>query len=424
LQQEKTQEKTNFINPNTIFDISEFCHSFPTILGNFTNESFQFSTFFRKNRTNDFKGKLTKLLQDTANPPSSLSNSNDLQKIKPIFNFNKEKFNAKNTLKFPSDIIFNGEIQDFTGWSNIIERIGEFGYNKHRFADELFSNTPIILTQHALNPEILFSQNEKVLEILFEEYKCPQLLICSQALINLLSFNQTSGTVVDLGESGTQISSIIDGYTQYNDSVYNSFLSGRNLNMLYYYEKFNNNNNNNIENGKDDFKDLKEFSVGYLDYFSAKTQREKQANIAFYEKYFVNFQDNELNKNLFEILYGDEANLNTNNSNNYDSNFNKKLEENKQENKLKEQIVNLSETEFRCYDGFYFYPKFFRDILSKDNNPSKFVEKGNDDSRMSNHNEQAVNISKNEYLLNAISMNNDSNTDMYQNLRALLHDSV
>jgi actin-related protein len=107
----------------------------------------------------------------------------------------------------------------------------------------------------------LFSQNKKVLEILFEEYKCPQLLICSQALINLISFNQTSGTVVDLGESGTQISSIIDGYTQYYDSVYNSFLSGRNLNLLYYYEKFNTNkkNNNNNNNLKPELMILKIF---------------------------------------------------------------------------------------------------------------------------------------------------------------------
>jgi hypothetical protein len=137
----------------------------------------------------------------------------------------------------------------------------------------------------------------------------------------------------------------------------------------------------------------------------AKSQREQQANWAFYEKYFVNMQGNEINTNLVEILFGDATNLNTNNTNNNNIIFNKKLEENKQENNLKEQIKIFTKTEFRCYDGFYFYPKFFRNILSKDNNPSKFVEKGNDDSGMSNHNEKAVNISKNEYLLNALSMN-------------------
>lgn len=354
-----------------------------------------------------------------------------MKKKIPIFDFNKHKFDSEKHLMFPSDIIFNGEVQDFSGWSNIIQRIGEFGNNKHRFAEDLYSHTPIILTQSAINPEILFSQNEKILEILFEEYKCPRLLICSQALINLLSFNQSSGTVVDLGESGTQISTVIDGYTQYNDSIYNSFLSGRYLNLIYYYEKYftgaNNDSNKDMNKKKEII--LDDFYLSYLDYFNAKNQREKQSNLAFYEKYFEicynNYDDynqtDELKKDIAEILFGETANLN--NENNQNNNNDKKFNENKVDNNLEDKLKALVDNEFRCYDSFYFYPKFFRNIFSEDNNPFDYFEKEKiDNSIKSNDNKSEEEIAKKEYLLQALSMNIDSN--LYQNLRGLLHASV
>lgn len=399
--------------------------------------------------------------------PASLSNTIQSNKINPFSDFFNEKFNANKNLKYESDVIFNGEIQNFSGWRNIIERIGEFGYNKHRFAEEQFSNTPLILTQAALNPEILFSQNEKILEILFEEYKCPQLLICSQALVNLLSFSQTSGTVVDLGESGTQITTVVDGFTQYNDSFYSSFLSGRNFNLIYYFEKmkqqqmrnfgFNDFNENNVTNnnnnicgnansyGNGNGKEF--FSVGYSDYFAAKSQRENLANLAFYQKYFGNMQGEDLNKNLAKILFGDENYNSSNNikknfyasdkNNNSKFNINNDVEENYEnenennnnendENKIDDRIKLLYETEFRCYDGFYFYPKFFRNLFNIDNNPSKYfeAEKPNESMLSMDKEPAAAKVPKKEFLLEALSMYNDSSPELYQNLRALLHFSV
>ena len=203
--------------------------------------------------------------------------------------------------------MWNGKIKDFEGWQNIIERIGEFGYNKHRFSTDLFSNTPIVLTQNTINPDDLFYQNEKILEIMFEEYKCPMLLLCSQAVLNVLGNNQLSGTVVDMGESGTQISTVIDGYTQYNDCIYYPFLSGRNMTLL-----------NNIErNSKSDMFDDREHPFDYLKYVMAKKIREEEANKMF--------------KNKSKYI----------------------------------------EEDFICANALYFYPKVFKNLLSIKNNPFK-----------------------------------------------------
>jgi len=243
----------------------------------------------------------------------------DLKKklaLNPFFDSFEKKdsdnFLSRNLMFDNKETIWNGIIQDFSAWENIIERVGEYGYYHKKFNEEKFSNTPVVLTQSAINPENLFMQNETIIETMFETYKTPYLLITSQACLNIMSQNTLSGFVVDMGESGTQFTSVIDGFTQYHDSYYNSFLSGRNLNLFHYYEKQRNNNS--------DCKDYQDFDITFLKYMESKPIREEKSN------------------ELFEGDFGNFADYN----------------------------------DFNIYDGLYFYPKIFRNLLQKKTNPIKF----------------------------------------------------
>ncbi len=202
------------------------------------------------------------------------------------------------------------------------------------------------------------------MDILFEEYKCPLLLICSQALLNLFSFNQLSGTVVDLGESGTQISSVIDGYTQYNDCIYDSFLSGRNMNLLFYYEKMKNSNRFSI--------DKSNFSLDYLDYMNAKSERELISNLYFYRKFFDDIKNEELKYKLIkESLISKDINITK------DISLFDRETIRQDEIKIREKLENYKDNDFDCFDAFYFYTKFFRNVYEKENNPFNFIVENN-----------------------------------------------
>lgn len=308
LQNNKTYGKDS-INPDHIFEYGEFCHSFPTVLGNLPK--YNTINFMRKNRGSDLNKNLINIIGEEIN----LFDLRKSFKINPFNDFfakkTDENFTSKH-LMFEKEIIWNGEINDFQKWENLIERVGEFGYNNKKFHEEYFTNTPIVLTQSAINPEILFDQNEKIIETMFETYRTPFLLITSQATLSIMSNNQLSGFVVDMGESGTQFTSVIDGFTQYHDSSYSSFLSGRNLNLLYHYEKQRNKNSKS--------RDYEDYNLNYLQYIIAKNEREAESN-KFYEHGNDNYIDIE---------------------------------------------------EFNGCDGLFFYPKIFRNILLKKNNPTEF----------------------------------------------------
>jgi len=407
------QQHNKFINPNTIFDFSEFCHSFPTILGKFSEDNLPTNQYFRQNRNGDLGDNLKKILEEEKN---ILQSQYSQDKINPIFDFFKKQYDSSN-LRFSKDIIWNGQIRDFDGWKNIINRIGEFISNKHRFKEEGFSNTPLILTQAAIDTELLFTQNEKILEIMFEEFQCPRLLICSQALVNLLSYNQYSGTVVDLGESGTQFTTIVDGYTQYHESIYNPFLSGRNMNLLFYYEKFSKKLNYS--------QDQNEFSLDYLEYFEAKIEREKISNLLFYDKYLENF-NTEINRNEFLMEILNWGNDNIENKENYNSN---KCHEIKTE-KFEQYLKNIKKSNFNCYDAFYFYPKFFRNIFNQEYNQNNCNNWYNiNDTEDKSENSKAEFSKKKQikydFLLDGLNEKLNSKSVLnYEVLKSDLHNSI
>lgn len=218
------------INSNTIFDYNLFMDSFPTLLALASNEQNNDEENFEKIRKS-----------------FNIKDANDLKrvfqmkefkefldkKIDYSFDYFKNEIESKN-FEFGYEPVWNGKVNldHIEKWKSLIEKVGECKFQKHRFLSQLYSETPLILTQNSLDFETLKSQVSKICEIAFEEYKCPYLLICSQAMLNLYSHNMTSGIAVDIGESGTNISTIKNGFTKYDSTTNVDFLSGRNISNL------------------------------------------------------------------------------------------------------------------------------------------------------------------------------------------------
>jgi actin-related protein len=223
------------LNSNTVFDCNLFMDSFPTILGLVPLQS----------EDGDFFKKLQKFFNpedfdEILNNVPEIANHME-EKINLQFDFHKDKYSYLNT-RFGYEPIYSGRIdtsnETMFHWKNIVERIGEKLFQKYNFLTQLYSETPLVITQHALPFETLKHQVSKIYEIAFEEYKCPYVVICSQAMLNLFSHNLTSGLVVDMGESGTSITTVKNGFTDYDSAITNNFMSGRNItSMLALYSK-------------------------------------------------------------------------------------------------------------------------------------------------------------------------------------------
>lgn len=215
-----TPNTEELINSNTIFDYNLFTDSFPTMLGMLNSPSDDNDNFEKLKRLSK-SGDLNKIIELP-----------EMSKYDNIISCLFDPYVNEKDLKFDYEPIWGGRINNFDVWSNIIERVGEIKYKKYNFIKSLYSDTPVIITQHALGFEDLKNQVKKIYEIMFEQYKCPYLLLCSQAMLNLFSHNLLSGLVVDMGESGTHISTVINGYTNYDKTISSSFLSGRNVTAL------------------------------------------------------------------------------------------------------------------------------------------------------------------------------------------------
>ena len=319
------------LNSNSVFDYNLFMDSFPTILGLINNDS-EDSDYFNKLRrffnSDDFH-QILKL-------PEISGYANN--KIKFSFDFLGSKVDHKSNT-FGYEPIWSGKINTdhIENWKNLMERVGELKFKKFKFLNQLYTETPLILTQHTLPFQNLKEQVKKIYEIVFEEYKCPYVLITSQAMLNLFSHNLNSGIVVDMGESGTSISTVKNGFTQYSNSIISPFLSGRNITSilaLYLknkkYQKLNDAMKNKI--GFESLINLKElesqsnlnkmeqsfFDITLADYFEAKFLKESNPPFMCYthqlfggelgsiEKYDMNYKNYAINTkeiSTFNYLY-------------------------------------------------------------------------------------------------------------------------
>lgn len=209
------QDFLSQLNPNNIFENNCFLKTVPTILFNNNIEKLLFNKNFEIENT--IKGLL-----------SNTSGGNFIDLESDFFS-SKCDFNLS-SLKLDNELIYSGVINDFNKWENIIDFIGS-DFSKNKYNKELLNSNPLLITQKTLDFYTLQSQTQKQYEILFEKKMCPFSLITSQALMILLSFNQLTGIVVDIGESGTTISVVVDGITQYNNSIHLPIMSGRMMNI-------------------------------------------------------------------------------------------------------------------------------------------------------------------------------------------------
>lgn len=263
------------VNPNTIFDVDFFIKSFPTILSSIKVDS------YKKNIT-DFKDLYSYYTIPTLISKLQQSNNNIISSNNNFFSyeFYGEKVNYEiGSNRFPFETIYSGIVYDYQGWRNIIDSIGQSQLGL-KYYNSGFSETPVILTQNSLKFDQLQRQVRMQYEVLFEDFKCPYIMICSQALMNLYSYNQHSGIVVDIGESGTSISTIVNGFTQYDNSIYIPFISGRSItSMMALCKK----NESNISNKVllNDYEIFEQYNIDYTQYLESKFIKESDLNQAY-----------------------------------------------------------------------------------------------------------------------------------------------
>jgi actin-related protein len=243
-----TSENFSFpLNPNTIFELDIFVDSIPTIIASSLNNNKENSYYMTKyseqmkisdpteRKIKNYELFCEKLKNEFNNDPNLNIDLSLLYKSSSSGNNLNHQQITSEFGKFENiDMFWGGQIRqsELENWKEVISTVGKMKLQNHNFLNKCLSETPIILTQKALPYDILKDQNMKIFEILFEEYKCPYAMISSLGVLNAYSQNIESGIIIDMGESGTNITVVKDGFTMYNDSIFLPFLSGRNINCL------------------------------------------------------------------------------------------------------------------------------------------------------------------------------------------------
>lgn len=73
------------------------------------------------------------------------------------------------------------------------------------------SSTPILLVERSYNPPPI---RQKMMEILFEEHAVPASFFARDAVCACYAVGRTTGTVVDVGHSGTVVTPVVDGFVE------------------------------------------------------------------------------------------------------------------------------------------------------------------------------------------------------------------
>ena len=282
------EEKEVYINPDSVFDCNKYINEFPTIL-----------TYFQREEDEDFKKilKWRKKLNpnDIKSLLEKLDKYGEIKKDSNIVAFHSDEKPADiysyHSNRFDHEKIWGGVIEDFNYWNEVLALVGEQVLGRQNFVNNSFQETPVIITQNSLPYSQKKNQIQSIYEYLFEERKCPYVLICSQALLNLLSHNLSSGIVLDFGESKTSFTCINNGHTQYDNCLTSNFMSGRNISALRaLYTKINSEENKEEVIVKDKNKPVK---LTYEEILKAQYEKEDRKDDQL--SFLVNSENDETN---------------------------------------------------------------------------------------------------------------------------------
>ncbi len=143
---------------------------------------------------------------DTLNSTSK-SNKNTLTSStnEKSYHFDVENFREHMGIENPYDN--NGLI---TNW-DVLEKIYEYSYSKYLKCKS--NERPIIIAEKSNNnTQQLMKNREQLCELMFETFEVPGFYIGNDATLALYANGYTSGTVVDIGHSGSTITPILNGY--------------------------------------------------------------------------------------------------------------------------------------------------------------------------------------------------------------------
>ncbi len=73
------------------------------------------------------------------------------------------------------------------------------------------SSTPLLLVERSYNPPPI---RQKIMEIVFEEHNAPATFFARDAVCACYAVGRTTGTVVDIGYSGTVVTPVFDGFVE------------------------------------------------------------------------------------------------------------------------------------------------------------------------------------------------------------------
>ena len=82
-------------------------------------------------------------------------------------------------------------------------------------------------------------RRKKITEIIFEEHKAKNFGFVSQASLQLYSFLEFNGIVVDFGHDKTLVTPVVNGYTSYSSKLYG--FAGRDIDEFIYLQDPSNN---------------------------------------------------------------------------------------------------------------------------------------------------------------------------------------
>jgi actin-related protein len=95
-------------------------------------------------------------------------------------------------------------------WYDLLQHMLQHGYDS-AMQHSPMDKHPLLLVERSYNPPAI---RQQVLELLFEEMHVPAVFLAKDAVLACYACGRTTGTVVDMGYSGTTVTPVYEGYVE------------------------------------------------------------------------------------------------------------------------------------------------------------------------------------------------------------------